>query len=438
MTVEEDLVRISVFLALSFGSGKLVELLKISPIVAFIVVGALLGPPLADFIPSPDGVALAGLLGIQLSVVDAGIGTNLHDLRKSAARAILVAVLGVVFPIAGACLVISITHVLERSFESSRTLKTAFAVGSAIAPTSLGVTARLLADVGELETKLGQLVSIAAVFDDVISLILLSQVVAISGDSPSAWELTQPILFSVIFITGSLIVAACLPWFLENIFKALKLPQSILPKLGLWTLMGVVTGMTFVATKAKTSFLLAGYLTGVAFANVSAELAADPWKNFVVVHIEWLSMLFFAGTIGFVIPLRDLFAGSSLGIGALLALVGVFGKLLCGLGLLPNVNDGIAVGVAMLGRGEFGFLIAAQARSSGLLDDRIYAATVWGVLVPTLVTPLVFGPVFRWRAKFQAASDDLNELSNDNHESAEIDTEAVKTSSDINESMEKK
>jgi len=274
-------------------------------------------------------------------------------------------------------------------------------VGSSIAPTSLGVTARLLAEVGELETELGQLVSIAAVFDDVISLVLLSQVIAIAQADPSPWDLVQPVLFSGVFVFGSLLVAAMLPIIVQSIFKALKVPDTLSPKLGIWVLLSVATGMTFVATKAKTSFLLAGYLSGVAFANVSSEIALDPWKKYVQVHIELLSMVFFSGTIGFVIPLRDLFATSSLGIGALLALVSVFGKLLCGLGLLPNIVDGLAVGIAMLGRGEFGFLIAAQARSFGLLSQRIYAATVWGVLVPTLVTPILFGPVFRWRNKRQ-------------------------------------
>lgn len=86
------------------------------------------------------------------------------------------------------------------------------------------------------------------------------------------------------------------------------------------------------------------------------------------VHIEWLSMLFFAATIGFVIPLKDLFAASFLGIGALLATAAFLGTYVW-YWLLPHVVDGLAVGVAMLGRGEFGFLVASQARASGLLSE---------------------------------------------------------------------
>lgn len=408
MSSEEDLVKLAIFLGASYGAGKLAEQIKVSPIVAFIIVGALLGPPLANFVPTPAGVILSGLLGIQLSVVDVGLSTDLGELRKSAFRALLVAVLGVLFPIAGACLVLCVADFLEGNFETSRSLKTAFAAGAAIAPTSLGVTARLLAEVGELETPIGQLVSCAAVLDDVISLILLSQVIAIASDGTGAWSLIQPVVFSVVFILGSLVVAFLLPHAVQISFRVLRIPERLFPTIGLSILMFVATGATYLATIANTSFLLAGYLTGVAFAQVPPDMGEEPWRAHVQVHIEWLSMLFFAATIGFVIPLRDLFAASSLGMGALLATVAVVGKLLCGLGLLPHVKDGIAIGVAMLGRGEFGFLIASQARAIGLLDERIYAATTWGVLVPTLLSPLIVGPVFRWRQRHRTQPPSLD------------------------------
>lgn len=401
MANEKDLVRLAVFMGTSYAVGKLAECVKVSPVVAFITTGALLGPPLANIVPIPDGVVLSGLLGIQLSVIEAGLGTNLEDLRASAFRAIIVAVLGVLFPIAGCCLVICATDLVEGTYETSRSLKTAFAVGAAIAPTSLGVTARLLAEVSELETPIGQMVSVAAVFDDVISLVLLAQVLAVAEEDATVWSLIRPVVFSIVFVLCSIAVALLLPHTVQAGFRILLIPERLFPTAGLWMLMCVAVGATYLATVANTSFLLAGYLSGVAFGQVSPNIGKDPWKQHVEGFIEWLSLLFFAGTIGFVIPLRDLFSKSSIGIGALLAVVAVFGKLLCGLGLLPNVVDGMAIGVAMLGRGEFGFLIASQARAAGLLSDRIYAATTWGVVIPTLLSPLVVGPVFKWRRRWQ-------------------------------------
>ncbi|PXF46328.1 putative Na(+)/H(+) antiporter GerT [Gracilariopsis chorda] len=397
MSTDLDLVRLGVFLSCCYVGREVSRLVRVSPVVTYIAVGGLLGPPLADFAPSPTGIQLAGLLGILLSVVDAGLRTQREELKKSLVRALVVAVLGVIFPISGVLLIHCVSDALEGNFETSRTLKTAFAIGSAIAPTSLGVTARLLKEVGELETSLGQLISVAAVIDDVISLILLSQVIAMASPDPSIWDLVQPFLFSVVFITGVTFVALLLPMAIPGLWQKAKIPECLYPRLGIWFLLLSTLLLAYLATLSKTSFLLAGYLTGIAFSEVPSSIAVDPWERNITAFVDSLCVLFFAGTIGFVIPLRTLFSGSAITLGALFSISSVFGKMLCGLGMLPNYVDGVAVAVAMLGRGEFGFLIASQAQASGLLSQKLYAATTWGILVPTLLTPLLFGSVFGWR-----------------------------------------
>lgn len=404
-------MRLATFLGPTYIAGELATLCRTSPIVMYIMVGALLGPPLADFAPIPTGLMLAGLLGIQLSVLHAGVSTRLSDLKHSAIRATIVAVLGVIFPIAGTCIVVCVSDVIAGTFDTSRSLKAAFASGAAIAPTSLGVTARLLEEAGELHTHLGRLISIAAVVDDVISLVLLAQVLAVAAEHPGVWDLLNPVVYSALFIGGALAVAVVLPAVISFVVLKLKLPSSWLPALGLSLLLATATVMAYVATLANTSFLLAGYMTGVAFAHLPAHMAVDPWNKHVAIYINWLSLLFFAATIGFVIPLKDLFAASSLGTGALLAVVGVVGKMFCGLALLPNAVDALAVAVAMLGRGDFGFLIAVQARAAGLLSPHVYAATTWGVLVPTVLAPLVFAPVFRWRNRIHARQSQGSDVS---------------------------
>ncbi|CAN8063071.1 unnamed protein product [Agarophyton chilense] len=396
---ELDLVRLGLFLASTYAGGELASFVGTSPVAMYIAIGAILGPPLANFVPIPRGLELAGLLGILLSVVDAGLGTRREDLRKSLARGLLVAVLGVLFPIAGAVLIICVVDVIEGRFAVLNTLKTAFAVGSAIAPTSLGVTARLLSEIGELETKIGQLISVAAVIDDVISLVLLSQVLAVAVPTPSVWSLLRPVVFSLVFLIGAATFAKYLPSLLPNVWVKVGFPERYYPHTGLWLLVLLVIAITYLAYIARTSFLLGGYLIGIAFAQVPPFIARDPWKCSASPYVEWLSLLFFSCTVGFVIPLKELFSKSVFGLGALLSISSFFGKLMCGLGLLPNRIDGIAVAVAMQGRGEFGFLIASQARTSELLSQRMYAATIWGVLVPTIFAPIIFRPVFRWRNK---------------------------------------
>lgn len=395
---EFSLVKLSVFLSAAYILGHLFRLANTSPILGHILTGAILGPGLLSFAPIPAGLSLAGLLGIQLWVLDAGMCTNLSTLQRLAPRALLIAVLGILLPLGGAVGAISATHAIERSFEVNQTLRVGFAAGAALAPTSLGVTAALLAEHNELDSELGRLISIAAVFDDVISLVLLAEVQAAAAGTITAWRMLRPVVFSLVFIIGAGLAAYFLPRGLEAVLPRAPINEDAKWRLGLAFVFATAILATYAAVAASTSFLLAGYLVGVAFADASDRDFRKPWADHARVHVDWLVLLFFAATIGFVVPLRALFKPSALALGAVLAIIATVGKLLCGIGA-RNRTDAVAVGVAMLGRGEFGFLIAASARQSGLLSERIYCATIWGVLVPTLLTPVLFGFVFRWRGR---------------------------------------
>lgn len=391
-------MRLSTFLGATVLCGKVAARFGSSPLLGHVAAGALLGPPLANFLTASasEGLQLFGLLGVWVSVIDAGLSTSLPTLRALALRASAVAVAGIVVPIAGAIAVVVVTHVIRNEYETARTMRAAAAVGAAIAPTSLGVVAQLLSEHGILEAEVGKLISIAAVIDDVLSLILLAEITALAESSPSGWQLAKPVVFSSVFVVAGFIFALLVP-------RALVLSAKVVPKtprqVYLALLVALATLMTWAANRAGTSFLLAAYLTGIAFAAVGSDFEiCETWSAVFGPFVAPLVMLFFAATIGFAIPrLRVLFNGDALSVGLVLGLVATFGKALCGL-CAPNVRrDGLLVGVSMLGRGEFGFLIAAEAFRLGLLDERLYASAVWGVLIPIIVLPFLFAPVAKRR-----------------------------------------
>lgn len=392
-------MRLGAFLGAAYSGGRLCMGLRTSPILGQLTVGALLGPPLADFVPEPSGLQLFGLLGVQLSILEAGLSLDFLVLKKFAFRATVIAVLGIALPLAGAVVIVLVSDHIQRGIDGS-SIRAGLAAGAAIAPTSLGVAGKLLADHGELQTPLGQTISIAAILDDVLSLILLAEVTALANPKRTWWTLARPVVLAALFLCGAIVFAITLPMILPHVFRFAS--ERTRGQLGLSLLMASALLLTYLATVAETSFLLAAFLTGVAFAAVENDIARGPWEKDVAHLVSWPFLLFFAATIGFVIPIRVLFARSALAEGALLAFAAVFGKLLCGLGMWPELKrDGLAVAVAMLGRGEFGFLIAAESRRLGLLQEERYASVVWGVLVPTIAAPLLFPAVFRARARAQ-------------------------------------
>lgn len=398
--MEDSIVRLSTFIGFTILCGILASRIRSAPLLGHILAGALLGPPLANFLsPSiSQGLQLFGLLGVWLAVIDAGLGTSLPTLWSLAPRASLIAVVGILFPIAGSLGVVAVTHVIRDEFEIGRTLRAGASVGAAIAPTSLGVVAQLLADHAILEEEVGKLISIAAVVDDVLSLILLAEITVLAEDSPSGWQLAKPAVLSSVFVGAGFLFASLVP-------HVLRVSTKLVPprhrNVYLSVLVALATSLTWAAEKAGTSFLLAAYLTGIAFAAAGGDFAIyETWSAIFAPFLSPLLMLFFAATIGFAIPrLGVLFDSNALSVGAILGLVAIFGKILCGI-CAPNFRrDGLLVGVSMLGRGEFGFLIASEAFKLGLLDDRLYAAAVWGVLIPIIVLPFIFAPVARTRKK---------------------------------------
>lgn len=400
-TMETSLVRLSTFYGLVHTAGALCRLMSLSPLLGHVAAGAVLGPPLAKLAPSPDGLSLAGLAGVWLSVIDAGLTTDAAAAAAAAPRAVAIAVAGIAGPAAGAAAVVYARAALSPALDpsASTTARAAAAAGAALAPTSLGVVAHLLAEHEELGTTLGRLVALAAVVDDLLSLVLLAQVIALARGSAGPWPIARPAVLAAAFVVGLLLLAAALPVALRVAGRAVCPPWR--PRAGLALMLAAATALTWAAAVADTSFLLAAYLTGIAFSSVreAGWSVVEPWGRSVAPLIPALLRLFFAATIGFSIDLGALLSRPAVAIGAALGFVGVFGKVLCGV-CAPNPRqDGLAVGVAMLGRGEFGFLIATEARRLRLLDQDLYGAVIWGVLIPTVVAPLAFGPIYRFRKR---------------------------------------
>lgn len=397
-SLEVSLVKLSVLLSAAYILGHLFRLAKTSSILGHIVAGAILGPGLLSFAPVPAALALAGVLGALLWTVGYGLTTNLSALHHLAPRALLIALLGILFPLGGGIGTICATHAIERSFEVKQTLRVGFAVGSALTSSSIGVAAGLLAQNGEANSEVGTLIMIATLFNDVITIVLFEEVQVTAAATITAWPILRPVVFALAFIVGAVVAVHFLPVGLEALVPITPIPDGAKWRLGLAFVFAAAILGTYAAVSAGTSIFLAGFLVGVAFADASERDFTKPWADHVGKNIDWLLLLFFTASIGFSVPVRALFRPDVLALGAVLAFVGTAGKLLCGLGA-RNTTDGVAVGVTMMGRGGFGFLIAGNALKSGILSERIYSATAWGILVPMLLTPALFGVVFRWRGR---------------------------------------
>ena len=163
-----------ILLTFSFASiwcaGKAASKLGLPTLVGEILVGVVLGPPLANLMPVPEALMLFGEVGLMLLVLEAGLDVDFDMLKLIGLRGIAIAITGSLTPLALGALLSSSFMGLE--------WKAALAVGCTLAPTSMGIALNVLKQAKMLDTPTGQLIIAAAVLDDVIALLLLSELQA--------------------------------------------------------------------------------------------------------------------------------------------------------------------------------------------------------------------------------------------------------------------
>ena len=271
-----------------------------------------------------------------------------------------------------------------------------------------------------VNTPVGQLIISAAVIDDMIALIILSQLKALSGPV-QVTELVVPIVSAFLFLgLGGYLAIAWAPTLFEMlILKRVKKENRGQAELGIMlTLLIVLMPATYYA---KASFLMGAFLAGLSFCK-SHDLHVIFGAQFKRI-LQWLMRIFFAASIGFQVPITSFGSGKVIW-QALVLCFSFSGKVAVGF-LVPNfshvkrfteshLRDCLITGYSMAAEGEFAFVIAVFAVSAGIIDIELYAAIVLAVLLSTIVPPFLLRFTIAYYKKKaeakinEAAEDALN------------------------------
>lgn len=226
MELPVRLVWLAVFLWGVWLCGKLFSLLHVG-LIGEIVAGMMLGPSLADIVPYPRAFRLLAEMGLVLLIVEGGLAVDITELKKVGFRAVVIAVTGTVAPVlAGMGLLLLLGfRIME-----------AIAAGCVLSSTSIGMATRLLQEQNQLQTRLGALISAAAITDDILSLVLLSILSNLAGldggasSSPlsnlDVWTallmIVLPIVSSVVLIAAGAGIAHAFGNHLSNLLGAVS------------------------------------------------------------------------------------------------------------------------------------------------------------------------------------------------------------------------
>jgi Kef-type K+ transport system membrane component KefB len=383
------LLAVAAILAVARLLGEAAERLGLPSVLGELIAGVLLGPSLLGIIPvsgTPgyDVIRFLAELGVILLLFEVGLETNLREMMRVGPAALSVACVGVALPfLLGFCYWWLVPHPIGAGGGDVRTV--AIFVGATLTATSVGITARVLGDLGRLDADESRIILGAAVIDDVIGLVILSVVSGIAaGGAVTLMGVGTTLAVAAGFLVAVVVVGTrVLPAITDRIarmrVRGALVVFAIAFALALAALAGRV-GSAMIIGAFAAGLVLRSTQQGATFAEQVKPVAAV------------LAPIFFV-TVGAAVDIRLLDprmegAGSLLMVAGALTVLAVIGKVAAGWAAPWARLDRLMVGVGMVPRGEVGLIFADVGRRAGLLTEAAFSAILLMVMATTFLAPV--------------------------------------------------
>ncbi|NJM95913.1 MAG: cation:proton antiporter [Phormidesmis sp. RL_2_1] len=331
-----------------------------------------------------EALSVLAELGVIILLFEIGLESDLKELIRVGPQAAVVAVVGVLAPfIAGTAGLIF--------FFNISTIPAVFA-GAALTATSIGITAKVLAEMQQLSSREGQIIIGAAVLDDVLGIIVLAVVASLAktGEIEIA-NVVYLVLGAAAFLIGSIFIGRLLsPLFVFLVDQLQTRGQLIITSL----IFAFV--LSYIAAAIQLETILGAFAAGLVLAETSKRKELEEQITPIA---DMLVPVFFV-TVGArtdISVLNPLVPANREGliIASFLVVVAIIGKTITGYAVFgqPGINR-LAVGFGMIPRGEVGLVFAGVGAASGVLSESLDAAIIVMVIVTTFIAPPLLRLVF--------------------------------------------
>lgn len=384
--------------------GELMGRLGQPPVLGELIMGVILGNlnlfgiALLDPLKNSSPLRILAEIGAILLLFEVGVESDLVQLLAVGWSSLLVATLGVIAPMILGYFV-SLYLIPNASWLSH------LFVGGTLTATSVGITARVLKDLGKSNTKEARIILGAAVADDVIGLVVLAVIsglttAATAGSGPggiswmtSLWIIVKASLFLVLAVVVGRF------WSQRVFTYAARLQVS-------GALLGLCICFCFalatLAGLAGLAPIVGAFAAGVVLEELHYQPFVERGERTVqelLFPLTTLVVPVFFVLMGFRVDLRSFASMPVLAFAGLITLVAVIGKQICALGVLERGVDRLAVGVGMIPRGEVGLIFAGlgsalMLQGQPVLSQTTFSALVLMIMLSTFITPPLLKAVF--------------------------------------------
>ncbi len=351
-------------------AGEASERLGQPAVLGELLAGIALGPSLLGIVTPTEILTFLAELGAIVLLFEVGLESDMGELKTAGRPGALVAATGIVLPfLAG--------WAFALLFMGDGLVP--FFIGAALTATSIGITARVLSDLGRLKMRESQIILAAAIFDDVVGLILLSILVTLANvGAVSAANIAITVILAVAFVLGSIIVGTR-SW------------RRLVPFVRRMRVRGVLLAFAFALALALAwgaaaiglATIIGAFAAGLIFAET------DAWEHIerdVKPLSDILVPVFFV-FVGSFVDISTFLDVGVLATAAVLTAIALGTKVIAGYTLRNRALNRPLIGIGMVPRGEVGIIFAGFGLTLNIIGPGLYSALLVMVLVTTLAAP---------------------------------------------------
>lgn len=352
--------------------AEIFERLRQPAVVGEILAGVVIGPSLLGWVVPSELITILAEIGVIFLLFTVGLETKPQAIFRVGKRAVMVGILGVILPfIAGYFIAIA----WDGSFPE------AMFIGAAMVATSVGITARVLGSMGLLDKETSRIILGAAVIDDILGLIILSLVSAVSQGSVSYTGLAKTAGAAILFTAFVALIGSKLMTAIAPAIDRLRLSKPFF-NLGLILCLGLSVASIYVGVAA----IIGAFLAGMALAEATEDNVKMHWLTSGVT--EFL-VPFFLVNIGMQLDLAVFRDMSVVTLAIIITVAAVVTKFVgCSLGAWGMSRREMAqIGVGMVPRGEVGIVVAQIGLGLGVISGHFFASVLFMAVATTLIAP---------------------------------------------------
>jgi Kef-type K+ transport system membrane component KefB len=398
------LAGVAVMLILAKFSGELFERFGQPAVLGELISGislgnlVLLGVTMAE--PLKTNVVIGALaeLGVIILLFEVGLESNLGEMLEVGWSSLLVALAGVVTPF-------FLGWGVAAFFLPGEATLVHIFIGATLCATSVGITARVLKDIGSMQSREARIILGAAIIDDVLGLLLLAVVAGAinaegAGTALSLWQIFFIALKAFAFLFGAILSGRYL---VARLFRQAGRLETRGVLLALAVSFCFL--LAWLAALVGLAPIVGAFAAGLVLDEAHFESFRDRGEHRLEELLQPVSALFapiFFVLMGLKVDLRHFARWELLGFAAALTFVAILGKQICSLVVLERQVNRLAVGIGMVPRGEVGLIFAGIGaaltlpNAAGASEPVIKAATFGVVVLMVIITTLITPPALKW------------------------------------------